>query len=500
MSEPIPTQAVNSQEEKVAGAFRSAMFWNIANRSLTQMMSVGLFIFLTYRLDPAVFGVFALGVVLVDYFNFQAQSAGVDAVVQDQDFSPRALSSAFWASMTVFALATGALALSGGWFAGIMNVPDLKSILPALACTLLAVPFSIPPSAMLLAQHDFKGIAIRGILSTLLSGVAALAVAFGPAPEWALVAQRAVSVTTASVFLMLRTRWFPMDGFAGNLARRYAAASSRIFAAQAISVSYMRILDVVVGVSFGAAAVGLMRIAARFTDAMYGTFAAPIGSLWVVLLSGSKEQGTDRASLLIRLTQMSALICLPVFAGLMLTAQDLVDLTLDESYAAAGPILFVLAAAGLMIPISYFRNHALTGMRRLNLLLGLSVVDIVIVLISALALRHISTEAIVASILVMFGVRSLITAPLMVGSLGASWKDYASAMLPAYLATGVMALTVWGVASQISGEAAALRLSVKALAGASAYCAYILLVHRRWADRAIGMLMSRGQLRKESSE
>ncbi len=483
----------NDSDTRLAGAFRSAMFWNIANMATSQVFAVGLFVLLTYKLDPIVFGVYALGAVLVDYFNFQAQSAGVDAVVQEQDFSPRTLSSAFWMSMLLFAIAAGTIGLSGRILAQLMHEPGLETVLPALALSLLLVPFGIPPSAILLARHDFKGVALRGILCTLISGLAALATAFGPAPEWALVVQRGVNVVTASAFMMVRARWVP--GFVLSLAQAtsFLMAATRIFVAQAIGSSYMRVLDLVVGFSFGAAAVGIMRIAARFTDALFSTFAAPIGSLWVVLLSGNRETAQDRSNLLIRLTQMSALICVPVFTGIMLTASDLVEFALDDQYAGAAPVLVSLGASGLLVPLAYFRNHALTAMRQLNLLLVLSVVDIAVVLGAAVLLVPHGVAAVVFSITLMYAVRAVLAVPMLLKSMNVRLKAYLAALLPAYPACAAMVVAVYGVSFLVEDQASYVRLGAKAVTGAAAYAAYLLLVHRQWSASALEMLVSRGQ-------
>ncbi|HPE47193.1 MAG TPA: oligosaccharide flippase family protein [Hyphomonas sp.] len=487
-----PLEEQNASDKKLGGAFRSALFWNIANMASSQLISFGLFVFLTYALDPVVFGVFALGVLIVDYFTFQAQSSGIDALIQGQDFTKRGLSSAFWSAFIIFGLAALVIGLSGNFAALVMNEPRLAPVLPALALTLIPLPFAMPPSALLMSRHDFRGIAMRGILCAFLSGIAALAVAFGPAPEWALVVQRAVRVVTAAGFLMLRARWIPQFVGSISLAWSFATRMGKIFFAQAIGASYMRVLDVVVGVAFGAATVGLMRIASRFVDVAQGAFGAPIGSLWVILLSDKENSGqTDKANLLVRLTQMSSLICVPMFAGLMLTSNDLVDFALDKDYKAAGPLLAIMAAAGILTPVAYFRNHALTALGKLNTLMALSMIDVALIIGCAFAARNISPEAVVASLLVVNIVRVVLSAPILVKSTSVRWRDFIAAQLPAYLACGMMAATVIGAGQLLEGQESYLRLAVKSVLGAITYFGYLFLFHRQWIGRAMELLINR---------
>ena len=492
MADESPSVERNDADRKLGGAFRSALFWNIANMGVSQAISVALFIFLTYKLDPIVFGVFALGVLIVDYFNYQIQSASVDAIIQSQDFSPRGLSSVFWAIFAIFLIGTLAIVMSGNLAARMLNEPRLASVLPALGLTILPLPFAMPCNAKLLAMHDFRGVAIRGILCAALSGIAALLSAMGPAPEWALVVQRAVQVCVYTLFVMLRAKWVPQFIFSFSIAWSFLTRMARIFFSQAIGSSYMRVLDIVVGMAFGAAAVGLMRIASRFVDSAQAAFATPIGSLWVILLSAKESRDSgDRANILTRLTQMSALICVPLFAGLALTAQDLVDFVLDPDYAGASTYLVILALGGTLAPVAYFRNHALTALGRLNTLVILSIVDIGIITAAALLLRSISAEAVVSSLLLMNLVRVVVSAPIMVNAVGARWQDFVGAQLPAYLGCVVMAVVIIYVIGPLDDFEPYVRLGVKAVAGASAYFVYLMIFHSEWVDRAMELLINR---------
>lgn len=489
------TSPPDQHEERLAGAFRSSMFWNIANMGVSQVVTTAVFIYLTYKLDAAVFGIFALGVVVIDYFNFQARSASVDAVLQRRQFDDEALDSVFWASSLIILIVTIFCFFTGGLLAASTNEPKLQYVLPALALTLLPLPFSLSPNAVLMRDHDFKGVALRSIVAALAGCLAAILTVLSSFPEWALVAQRGVNVLVSTVFLMLRARWWPGMNLSLSYATGFLADTGRIFAAQGIANSYMRILDVIVGVAVGAAAVGYMRIAARFIDAIYGAFAAPIGSLWVILLSEGTQTKEQMSKMYLRLTQMSSLICLPVFAGIALTSSDLVELALNDDYAAVAPILMILGIAGLFAPIVYFRNAALTAIRRLNLLLAFSIFDLAIVTASALAIVYIKTDVslIVGSLVVLNAVRVVQTMPVLLKEMSTKLSSFIMCILPAYIAVTVMGAAVLGITPYISDLPVLARLALKSALGAGAYFGYLLIMHKDWSETAISMLWKRNK-------
>jgi O-antigen/teichoic acid export membrane protein len=280
------------------------------------------------------------------------------------------------------------------------------------------------------------------------------------------------------------------------LAMGFLKDAGRIFAAQAIGSSYMRVLDLIVAFGFGPAAVGFMRIAGRFIDVLQGAFIAPIGSLWVILLSDKNQTPGERDMIYRRLTQMSALISLPMFAGLALTSEEVIAVTLAPDYSPAAPMLVIFCLVGLFAPLTYFRNAAMIAVKRLNLLITYSVLDLIVVVVAAIALVQYSAEAVITSLLIMEAVRLALTVPLLLKEMETKASALLLAVLPAYVATAVMAGAVILVSTQTAALQPWPELGVKVVVGVAAYCVYLLLFHRDWSMTALKML--RPQQRSEA--
>lgn len=490
---PVTDTTSAHHEQRLNRAVGSSIVWNIANNVASNGVTLLVFIFLTYRLDATVFGLFALGVIFVDYFNFQARSACQDAALQRQAFSKPELDTIFWSMMGIALCVICVCAIAGNWLARANNEPSLGYLMPVLALTLLPVPLSVPPNVLMLRDHDFRGAAIRGMISALSGGAVAIVFVLGPFADWALVAQRGTQVTVSAIIMALRVRWWPGLTFSPRQAASFLGDAGRIFTAQAIGSSYMRALDLIVAFGFGAAAVGFMRIASRFVDVVYGTFVAPISSLWVVLLSEGTHNRSDRDLLYRRLSQMTALIVLPIFSGLALTSGDVVAVTLSPDYAPTANMLLILCLIGLLSPFTYFRNAAFIAVKRLNLLIFYSALDLVIVVIAALALSRYSATAIVASLLITEFVRLCLTVPILLKDMHTKPLGLLMSVLPAYIACLVMAGAVSLIDVQAAGLEPWVRLGLKIAAGAAAYAGYLLIFHRNWSMTAVNMLRPAGR-------
>jgi teichuronic acid exporter len=490
---PLDEQPSSGHLKRIEHALGSSMAWNVASSISNNLVTMLVFIYLTYKLEAAVFGLFALGVIIVDYFNFQARSACLDAAIQRRLYSKPEMDTIFWAMMGVTLGVIIVCMFGGVWLARANGQPLLAYMMPVLALTLIPQPFSIPPNAVMVRDHDFKGGAIRGILGAAAGAIAALAVVFSPFAEWALVAQRGVQVLVTSVAMLVRVGWWPSFHFSPPLAASYMKDVGRIFAAQAIGTSYMRVLDLVVAFHFGAASVGFMRIASRFVEIIYGTFIAPISFMWVVFVSEAGRSKADSDMIYRRLSQLTAVLAMPIFGGLALTSTDVVAVTLSKDYAPTADMLWMLCLVGLMSPLTYFRNGALVAVRRLNLLVVYSVLDLIIVLAAALALAQYSAVAVVGSLLIVEAVRLVLTVPILLKDMHTKPINLFLAVLPAYAACAVMAGAVLLIAAQTAGMAPWPRLGLKISAGAAAYVGYLLVFHRDWSLTALRTLMPGGR-------
>lgn len=483
--------AASDAETRLAKNLSSSVIWSIANNIATNGITLVVFIFLTYKLNAAVFGIFALGVIIVDYFNFQARSACLDATIQRRLYSKLEMDSVFWAMMGVTVIVIIVCGSVASWMARANGEPTLALVMPALALTLLVVPLAVPPNAVMMRDYDFRGGAIRGIIGAMAGGAAALAIVFSPFPEWALVAQRGTQVTVHAIIMAARVRWWPGLGFSLPVATGFLKDAGRIFAGQAVASSNMRVLDLVVAFAFGAAAVGLMRVASRFVDILYGTFIAPVSTLWILLLSEKNQKSVDRDLIYRRLSQVSALIALPIFGGLALISADLIKLTLSDEYASASGILTILCIVGLFAPLTYFRNAAFIAVKRLNLLIAYSLLDLAIVITLAISLAEFSAEAVVFSLVIMEAVRLVLTVPVLLKDMKTTALSLFLSVAPAYAATALMAAGVWLVGMQTIDLDPMIRLALKIIMGGVIYAGYLLVFHRNWSITAINFFRAR---------
>lgn len=477
----------------VQGAVRDAFVWNTLNTLLSQSVSLGVFLWLAALLPPIVFGVFALALLVVDLFSMQLKAAASDAIVQAKDFSAPALSSAFFALCPIcLACPLVAWAL-GDWAAAAFAAPALAGVLPGLALSIVFVPVIAVCEALVIRSFGYRTLALRNMGGVLIGAAAALAVAFSPAAEWALVAQRLVQSVFAAAFLLAHTRWAPALIWNPAATRRFTAAASQMWMAQVLAVASGRVGAALIGLRLGADVLGLVRVAGRFVETLHQPLTSPVSSLLIPALAKVREDMAQTRRLFLELVGLSALISVPAFVGLALVARDLTALTLTKAYAGAGMVLALTALINAWTPLSYFRDGVLSGLGRNGLRLGVSLGDVVTL---GLALWIGSQYGLFETLLAGLAQAAAVAA-VTVLLLGAVLQlppgAFLRAAAPAYVAAAGMAGAVLLFQAQAQHWPGLVRLIASGAVGGCVYAGIVGLCFRAWALRALDMLRGRGR-------
>jgi PST family polysaccharide transporter len=468
MNQPDPTGAGASQ---VGSAIRSAMAWNLVTMAFAQVALASIFLLLASRLDPTIFGIFALAGVIIDFLYFLGSSSIVDAIVQRQDYSRRTLSTITWATLAITAAATVVLLAGSSVYASLVNAPQVAGVLEVLSLTMLLLPFVVVPTAILRQKMDFKGIAVLGMSSSFAGSLAALATAYSPYIEWSLVVQRFVTSITMIALATLRTRAIPFLAFDATAARVWFAAASRIFAGQSLAGIMPRIVDLLFGVFFGVAAVGHLRVASRLSDIAMNTLVNPVSQLWVILLSPAKDSVDGGRSIFLQLSGLVAFIGLPGFLGLALVSNEVVTLTLPPEYAPVAAMLTVLCASQIFLPLTNPRNAILTALQKFDHLMWFSALDFTLNIVGLLVLISLGPALALLGGLFSAIPLTILAMPIILRSLKVGMGEYARKLAPAYAAVAAMCAGVLMIAPYLKDMNPIESLLIKAAAGAIIYLA-----------------------------
>lgn len=446
-----------------------------------QAMTLVIFVFLTTRLSPEEFGVFALALVFIEFMHREGRFAMVDAIVQNQKLDGKSLSTAFWCATLVVSVICIGLVLISPWLGSVFNSDKLPPVLAFLALSLLPIPASLGPLAKLNTKMAFQSLSLRQIAAVFSSSVVALIIVFGEYPEWALVGQKITLITVETIYLQIAEPTRVQFQFDRKWASDFLKRSISIFSGLTVARWLLRIFDVIITVVLGPVATGIWRIAERIVEAALGALGHPLNTLWVITLSREGTTDADRNTFFLNMIQTYAVILAPVFAGIAIVSGDFTAAFLSEEYSDVALYLAIYAGFATLSPFYFYRNAALVAFKKSNVLTILSLLDIAVLLGMTFLLSQARPDYIVVGVGLTYFISIFPSMIFFLRETGASLADIWKRASPAYGAVGVMLLGCLLISSWATDLPALARLLILSASGGLIYAATLLVCFRNYA-------------------
>lgn len=463
-------------------ALRGAL-WVMLESWAVRLVSLAAFLVLARLLTPADFGLMALAGIYLTFCSFIIDQGFGTALVQREELEPGHLDAVFW---TQLAIGIGIAALTfaaADWVAGLFAEPRLAPVLQALAVFPGLTALTLVQQAQLRRELRFRALAVRHMVSALAGAALGIALAVLSYGVWALVAQMLGGAAIGVVILWRASSWRPRLAFSPKHFRGLFGFGVAVFAHELVWTLTYQIDRLLLGRFAGAASLGLYSVAQRLT--------AIVGEMLVVGLQGmvvpvfSRVQHDREALLrgLFRGYRLIAFIALPAFAGLALVAAELVPILLGGQWKEAVPVVQASVLPTLVYAFGFFLSNVLTALGRPGLRLVLTSVQAVASTLFVLAAIPLGPPAVAlamgAAAALAYGMNVLMLKRLI----GLDPLAYHRQVWPAAVATGLMAVAVWALGLELSGQPALLVLVAKIAAGGAVYFAVAAVLARdQWRE------------------
>ncbi len=362
---------------------------------------------------PGDFGTVALLGVVVAVAVVVADLGLTTAVLQARELSDEDADTAFWTTVVAGAVLTVVGVAVAGVVADAVGRPDLGPLARVLALSVLGTAVGIVPTALLVRRAGFPRLVVCGGLATLGAGTVAVVVAASGSGLWGLALMAVLGPVLNTVLVLALSGYHPRPRWHRPSARRLLGAGRWVLAANVLDAAFLRVQVVVLGALFGPAALGryqradsTQQMAADATSTVVGRVALPL------FARSSHRPDLLRAGYLTGIRSVTA-VNAPVMTLLAALATPVLVTAFGPQWRPAGPLLTVLALAGVLYPL-----HAMA----LNVLYAMSLnrtvfrIDLVKKFLAALALAVGATLGLtgVAWAQVAFGVAALVVNGLAV--------------------------------------------------------------------------------------
>lgn len=322
---------------------RAGVLWKFAGQIGVQSTRFLTVLVLARLLDPADYGAAAIAVVLASFAPTLGDMGIASALVQTPNATRVVRSTAFWSSAAFGLALSGVCIVFAGSVGRFLGDPRIGTMVAVGALTFALYSLGATSQAMFMRSMNFRTLELRYLLCLAVSGAVAIIAATGGLGAWSLVIQQVVLVASFACTLWWRTEWRPTREFSRDAFRQLLRFAIRIAGGRFARLVELIALSLLIGRLVGVEGLGTWGFSLSTVILPLTVIAVPVAE--VLFAAFSRLQGDrDRvAALWLSSIGLLAAAILPVLAGLMVTAPDVIPLAFGSQWEVAVPVVQILS-------------------------------------------------------------------------------------------------------------------------------------------------------------
>lgn len=453
------------------------LVWIFTEKFGLIFLSMITFVVYAHLLSPTELGVGTVIIATVEVVGILCSSMLEDPLVRLERMESKHISTAFWFAVLISLLSILLISL------GVMLYTSSTTLRWMTALASVKILFTLMARvyvAHLRRSGNFRLLASRTLLGKVAGGFGGVGVALLGFGAWAVIAQALIMECVSTLVLMRGDRRRIPLHIDRQVLRQLLSAGAPVAVNVMSSQTLQRGVNLVLGLTAGAHAVGMFNLAMRIIDLPRSAIYNGLMSYALPVFARRSGEPERLIGMIGNSTAISGFVLTPLFFGIALTAQDIIQLIFGAKWIDAVPMLQVLACTAALGNLAMYATTALVAVNRTHLTLKAEVGTtlLALMLVYWLGAYFGGLAAAVALLL-----RMLIITPLQIRGLhtaiGYDWRTFFDSGYRSMSASLVMAVAVIWVSGQ-SGLSGYLHLICNIAVGAVTYALAYSLLHPRW--------------------
>ncbi|MGH8386264.1 MAG: oligosaccharide flippase family protein [Pseudomonas sp.] len=453
------------------------LIWIFTEKFGLIFLSMITFVAYARLLSPAELGVGTVIIAIVELIGLVYSSVLEDPLVRLERLEEKHIATAFWASVLISLVSIVVISCVAIVYT---SDPVLQWMTAVASVKILFTMMARVYVAQMRRSGNFRMLASRTLLGKVCGGIGGIAVALWGLGAWAVIAQALIMELVSIIVLMRadpRRMAFNIDG---PFLRELLKAGTPVAINALSSQTLQRGVNVVLGMTAGANAVGMFNMAMRIIELPRTAIYNGLLSYALPVFARRSADPSRLRAILGDSTAISGFLLTPLFIGIALTAHDLILLIFGAKWSDAIPMLQVLACTAAIGNTAMYATTALIAVNRSYLTIKAEVATTLLAL--TLVYCFGSLYGGIAAALALLIRMSIIT-PLQVhglnNAIGYGWRLFIDTNYRSVVASLVMAAIVLTVSSRLDVQGY-LHLICCIVVGALSYAVAYSVMHPRW--------------------
>ena len=447
----------------------SGVAWSFTEKLLTMIIQMVVSIVVARQLMPSDFGVMAIMTFFTSVALAIVDSGFSQTLIRKAEPSDEEYRSVLVFNVVVSLLLYVVLVALAKPLATLYASPVIADIAPVLLLVLPINSLCVVQTVMYTREFRFALLSKIVFVSSLVSGVVAVVMAFMGFGIWSLVAQRLLQMGVKAAAFWLLRRWRTAARFSFGALRAMAPFSLRLLATDLIAAIYNNVAQLFIGKMHTTSTLGYYSQAQKLKDLpVTSTVQAVQGVTYPALsqIADDKAKFTDGY---LRILRLLSFAIFPVMLGFVAIADDMFLLLLGQRWMPTVPYFEILSLSGLFYPLAVVSYNVLKTRSDGRVILRLEVVKRVIMTAVLAITIPMSVKAVAWGVTAMAAIEFVLNTAAALRYLSTTARSILRAICPSLLLALMMFALLLFVAPYFSPLHVAWRLILEIFVGSVIY-------------------------------
>lgn len=460
--------------------FRKEMYkgtaWSLADNFIRQLMTFGIFIVLARLLEPEIFGLLSVSILIVQIFRVVTYDSIATAILRKADPSNLEYNTAFWTCIGLSIPAFVLLFISAGLIEQLSGTKGLAEVMRAMSIIILTSGLTRIHEVWLTHRFNFRSLTIRSTASTAMGGIAGITMAFKGYGVYSVVGQQVIASFTELILLWFITPWRPKAEFSKGSFYEMVSYSKHVALTSITNMINQNSDIAFITYYLGAAATGIYTTAKRIPNTLNSVLTTSLVRVSLPAFSKLQDDDESLRSTYLSSTAVTALITAPIFTGLAILSKDITLLMLGPKWLDAVIIMQLVTIVGFLPSIGQYNQNIMLVRNKPQWQAKLRIIYAA----TDFVFFFLFTRYGLIYTAIAFTVRAIGLYPLSVWYairlIGVSWRSYVKALFPSLFSSAIMALILIGLSLLMRNMNIYFRVGTLIVTGLTSYTAVCYFV------------------------
>lgn len=337
MDEQVRKQTQSLKKKTLAG-----FFWKFLESVSTQLVSFVVSIVLARILLPEQYGDVAIVTIFIALANVLVTNGLGTSLVQKKDATEEDFSTIFYSGIALSLVLYLILYITAPLIAHVYNNDAVTDLLRVMGVQLPISAIDSVQQAKISRKMEFRNLFYSSLLGAVISGVVGIAMAYGGAGVWALVAQSIINKIVNTIVLFVILRWLPSRTFSIESAKELLGFGSKLMFTGFIGTLFNNLKSLIIGARYTSADLAYYNKGESFPTLLTNNIDTTISTVMLPVLSQFQGDNRLMVEAISRFLKTCSYIIMPLMVGLAITADNVVTLLLTDKWSASVPFVQVI--------------------------------------------------------------------------------------------------------------------------------------------------------------